>query len=155
MKTKRPLLIWLFSLIFLAVSFSYLAQAIRAIQSWNLLLLIQYRFGPIYPVFQGLLLASCFLAGAVLLFLRLSWAPAFNQGIIILAAVWYWLDRLVFSVNPRPFSSEIFALVFCLVLLILSLGGLWSLYPYMVLSQTDAFEEPADSSSSGGTNEQQ
>ena len=153
MKPKRPLLLWLLSLIFIAAGIAYLLQAIRAVQSWNLLIVVGYRFGPLYPIFQGLVLAGIFFTGAVLLFLKVHWATAFNGAAVLFASVWFWLDRLVFNLNPQPLQDQSFTLVFFIPLLGLVLGGLWSIQPYMIFPK-EARQEPQPLSSSGGTNEQ-
>jgi hypothetical protein len=155
MKTKRPFLLWLLSLIFVAVSFRYMLQIIDAIKNWNLLLVIQYRFGPLYPVVQGFFLAGGFILSAILLLSRVNWAPTFSAIVVLLTAVWYWVDREVLNLNPPAFKDQLFSIVVCVVLLGLTLGTLWVLQPYMILSNVEALEESSDSSSSGGTNEQQ
>jgi hypothetical protein len=155
MKTERPFLLSLLSLIFVAVSFRYLLQIIDAIKSWNLLIVIQYRFGPLYPIIQGLFLAGGFILGAILLFSRVNWAPTFSAIVVLITTVWYWVDREVLNLNPLPFKDQFFSIVVCVVLLGLTLGTLWVLQPYMILSNVEALEESSDSSSSGGINEQQ
>lgn len=154
MKVKRPLLVWLLSIIFVAMGIRYLLQVIQAIQSWNLLVAIHYHFGPLYPVFQGALLAGCFLVGAILLFCLVNWAPAFNAVVVIFAAVWSWVDRLFLSLDPLPFSGQIFSLVSTIILIAFVLGALWSVQPDMVLSKQEPPEEPIGSSSDEGLNEQ-
>ena len=153
-KQKRPLLLWMLSLILVAAGFTSLLQAFRAMQSWNLLVAIGYRFGPLYPVFQGLLLAGIFFVGAALLLARIHWAPSYNIAGVIAAAVWFWLDRLVFNLNPQPLVDQIFSLVFFIILLGLVLAGLWSIGPNMNSPKT-VHEESQDSSFMGGTNEQE
>jgi len=148
MKPKRPLLIWLLSLIFLALAFVYLLQAIVTLQSWNVLLAIQYKPGPMYPLFQGLLLSLSFSASAVLLWLHVLWAPAFDTGIVSLASMWFWLDRLVFSTDPRPLSGQVFGMVLFLILLGLVLASLWALKPFMFLN-VPSFGGKNESKSSG------
>jgi hypothetical protein len=65
------------------------------------------------------------------------------------------VDREVLNLNPPAFKDQLFSIVVCVVLLGLTLGTLWVLQPYMILSNVEALEESSDSSSSGGTNEQQ
>ena len=153
MKPRRPFLLWLLCFIFIFAGIAYLLQAIWAIQSWNLLIVVGYRFGPLYPVFQGLVLASVFFIGAVLLFLQVHWATAFNGAAVLFASTWFWLDRLVFNLNPQPLQDQSFTLVVFILLLGLVLGGLWSIQPYMIFPK-EARQGPQPLSSSGGINEQ-
>jgi hypothetical protein len=132
MKQKRPFLIWLLSLIFFTFAFVYLLQVISTIQSWNVLLAIQYKPGPWYPLFQGLLLSLSFAASGIVLWLRVFWAPEFDAFIVLLASLWFWLDKLAFSADPKPLSGQIFGFVSFGVMLGLVLASLWSLKPYMV-----------------------
>lgn len=131
MKQKRPFLIWLISLIFLGISVFYILQTVQTLQSWSVLVAVQYQPGPFYSFFQGLFLSLCFLAAAILFWARVYWAPAFDTVVLSLASVWFWLDRLVFAVNPRPIMDQIFGLVVFLLLFALILAGLWVLTPYM------------------------
>jgi hypothetical protein len=150
MKNKSPFLLWLISVLIFTASAYYFIQAVRAIRSWNLLLILQYRFGPIYPVFQGVLLGSAFLAGGIFLLKRLAWAPTFTAVLVLIAAAWSWLDRTILSQNPRPFPQQIFGIASTLLVMGLILGSLWSLQPSMLSSKTEALEESQDSSSSSG-----
>jgi hypothetical protein len=153
MKKKSTLLLWMLAILFFAASVNYFIQGIRAVQSWNLLIILHYRFGPIYPVFQGIFLGSAFLVGGIFLIRRASWAPAFNGAVVLIASVWSWLDRTLLSLNPRPISQLIFAIVFTLLMLALILAGLWSLQPSMLSSNQETLEELPNSSSFGGKNE--
>lgn len=153
MKPKRPFLLWLLCFIFILAGMAYLLQAIRAIQSWNLLIAIGYRFGPLYPVFQGLLLAGIFFAGVILLFLQMHWATAFNGAAVLFASIWFWLDRLVLNLNPQPLRDQSFSLFFFILLLGLVLGGLWSIQPYMIFPK-EVHQEQQPLSSPGEINEQ-
>jgi len=153
MKTKRPFLIWLLSIIFLVNAFRYLLQVVQAIQSWNLLVALQYRLSPLYPTFQGTFLAGCFLVCAVLLFEKVAWAPTFAAVVTLLASLWAWVDRLALSVNPRPFTEQIYALIATIIFLGVVLGSLWSLQPYMKNPVADSHEVSAEFSSPGGVDE--
>jgi hypothetical protein len=155
MKSNHPFLLWLLIILVITASFVDFLQAIRAIQSWNLLVAIQYHLSPLYPIFRGVLLGCAFLIAAVLLLIRKSWAPAFAGTTVNLAVLWFWLDRLVLNLTPQPVRQQIFAIGATLLILVLILGGLWTLQPYMILSSTEVLEESSDSSSSGGINEQQ
>lgn len=147
MKQKRPFLIWIISLVFVGFSIFYAIEAVQTLQSWNVLITVQYQPGPLYPFFQGLFLSLCFLAAAVLIWMRVYWAPAFDTLVLCVASLWFWLDRLVLSANPRPISGQIFALVVFLLLFALMLASLWVLKPYM-LTETPVQEEENESKSS-------
>jgi uncharacterized membrane protein (GlpM family) len=153
MKPRRPFLLWLLSCIFFAAGFRYLLQVIQSIRSWNLLISIQFRFGPFYPVFQGALLMAAFLLAGILLLSQKYWSPAYAGAVVLLTAIWFWVDRVLLNLNPLPLNQQLFAIISSVLLLALILGGLWTLRPYMILSTTETREESSDSSSSGETHE--
>ncbi len=131
MKHRRPFLLWLLCLVFLGVAFIYLLQIVQTIQSWNVLLAVQYRPGPWYPLFQGVLFLLAFLCSAGLLWLRINWAPTFAALTTAFTFVWYWLDRLVLTHVPQPIAKFLFALVLFLILFILMIASLWAIQPFM------------------------
>jgi hypothetical protein len=155
MKPKRPFLLWLLAILGIVACFIYFLQAVQAIRSWNLLVILQYRFGSLYPIFQGLFLGTAFFAAAVLLIVQKSWAPTFAAATLCLADAWSWVNRLWLNLNPGPLSRQYFAIGATVVLLGLLLGGLWTLQPFMIDASQDASEESSHLSSDGGTNEQQ
>lgn len=147
---KRSLLLWLISLLLFFAGLTYLLQTIGAVRNWNMLTILQVRFGPLYPLFQGAFLAAAFLIGAVVLFTRQHWAPAYNAILLTLQTTWSWLDRLVFAINPQPIKSYIFQLIVWGLLLLILLGGLWVLEPDMLSSKEEVTSE---FSSEGGNDE--
>ncbi|MHC1740228.1 MAG: hypothetical protein AB9897_03870 [Anaerolineaceae bacterium] len=155
MKPKRPLLLWLLSIILIGASFRYLLQALFAIQSWNLLVAIHYRFGPLYPIFQGVFLAVGFLLSAILLLRQVKWAPALSSFFVIFAMLWAWLDKTVLNLDPQPLKEQLFAIIFSALALVVMLGGLWSIHPNMILSKKERIQETSGSSSKGEENEPQ
>jgi hypothetical protein len=50
MKEKRPFLLWLVCLLFLATAFTELLKAIAVVSSWNILNAIRYQPSPVYPL---------------------------------------------------------------------------------------------------------
>jgi hypothetical protein len=150
---KRGFALWLFIGLSLAASVYYFAEAGQAIRSWTMLTIMQYRFGPLYPVFQGMLLGLGFLATAVWLFRRNPVSLWLGSLFAVLSVLWHWLDRLVFSLNPLPVLQQWFPIAFSLLLLGLVLGGLWSLAPDMVSSALANEENISHPSSQGGDHE--
>lgn len=150
---KRGFALWLFIGLTLAASLYYFAEAGQAIHSWTLLTIIQYRFGPLYPVFQGTLLGLGFLATAIWLFRRNPVSLWLGSLFAVLSVLWHWLDRLIFSLNPLPVLQQWFPIAFSLLLLGLVLGGLWSLAPDMVSSALANEENISHPSSQGGDHE--
>jgi hypothetical protein len=153
MKPRRPFLLWLLAILAIAASFACFLQAVQAIQGWNLLIAIQYRFGPLYPIFQGTFLGATFLAAAILLLSQIAWAPTFAAITLCLSVLWSWIDRVILNLNPLPLSQQYFAVGTTVVLLGLFLGGLWTLQSYMIISDTNIQKESANSSSNGEINE--
>ena len=153
MRTRAPFLLKLIATLFFAATFFYFLQAVEAILNWNMLMILHYHLTPLYPVFQGVLLGGAFLISGVLLLKRLTWAPKFGIVNLIISVLWSWLDRTVLSLNPRPFSQQVFALAATVILLGLLVGGLWSLQPFMISSQVEYLDSGLEEPSSGEENE--
>jgi len=145
MNPKRPFLIWILCLVFLGLAALYLLQVIQTLLSWNVLLDIQYKPGPWYPLFQGVFLLLGFICAALLLWLRLDWSASFAAVLTSLAGVWYWLDRLVFSANPQPLTNSLFALVLFLILFTLVIASLWVIKPNLRSKSPASTEEEYES----------
>jgi hypothetical protein len=130
-KNRRPFLLWLICLILAAVACIELSKVVQTVTAWNVLIAIQYQWGPFYPLVSGVFFFFGFLAAAVLLWLRLDWAPLFAGIMTTIWSLWYWLDRLALSVNPQPVSGQVFNIIVSFLFLALILGSLWSLQPSM------------------------
>jgi hypothetical protein len=150
---KHAFALWLFICLSLAASLYSFAETSQAVRSWTLLTVVQYRFSPLYPVFQGLFLGIGFLTTAVLLFLRKPISLWLGSLFAVISVGWHWLDRLVFSLSPLPVLKQWFPIIFSLLLLGLIVGGLWSLAPDMVSSSMENEEPAPHSSSQGGVHE--
>jgi hypothetical protein len=131
MKLKRPFLLWLICLIFLAIALVELIQTIRVFSSWELLLAVRYQPGPLVNLMTSLFFFVFFLVSAVLLWLRLSWAPECTGTALVTASVYHWLDRLALAANPASLSSQVFNLIAFFIVLLLLLVSLWVLKPSM------------------------
>lgn len=142
MKNKRPFLLWLISLIYLAAAITELLQAIRTVTSWNILMVIQFHPNPLIPLFSSIFFFLIFLVCSAILWARLDWAPAFAGVGIILFSIWYWLYRLVLSIDPQPLSNQVFNMIMFVFILGLILASLWMLRPFMKKPNTNGFPEP-------------
>ncbi|MEA5077976.1 MAG: hypothetical protein VB013_05350 [Anaerolineaceae bacterium] len=145
MNPKRPFLIWVLCLVFFGLAALYLLQVIQTLLSWNVLLDVQYKPGPWYPLFQGVFLLLGFASAGLLLWLRLDWSASFAAVLTSLAGVWYWLDRLVFSTNPQPLRNSLFALVLFLILFTLVIASLWVIKPNLRSESPASAEEENES----------
>jgi hypothetical protein len=136
MRIKSPLLLKLLAALFFLAGLYYFFQAGEAIRRWNMLVLLKYYPSPVYPIFQGILLGGAFLVGGVLLIRRLPWAGPFNMVLVLLTLAWTWLDRTVLSMNPLPFSHQVFAIICSIMITVLMEGGLWALQLFLTSTQT-------------------
>jgi hypothetical protein len=143
MKSNRPFLLWLICFLFLTAGFTELLKVLSTLTSWNILVAVQYQPSPIYPLFCGAFFFLAFLACAVLLWLRLDWAIAFATITALLFTAWYWVDRLLVSLNPQPFSSQVFTLIVFVFVLGLLLASLWVLHPSMEPVSVPPGKDPA------------
>jgi hypothetical protein len=141
MRNNRPFLLWLISLIFLAAAFIELLQTIRTVSSWNILMAVQYQPGPFVLLFSSEFFFLIFLVCAVILWARLSWAPAFAGAGTILFSIWFWLYRLVLSIDPQPMSNQVFNIIVFVLILGLILASLWMLRPFMKEPNTNGLPE--------------
>ena len=135
MRTKSPLLLRMLIFLFFAAASYFFLQAGEAISRWNMLILLKYHFGPLYPVFQGVFLGGAYLIGGILLVKRSSWAAVFGGFVILLNLLWAWLDRTLFSLNPLPFSHQIFAIICSIMITVLMEGGLRAVHPFLASKQ--------------------
>lgn len=145
MKTNRPLLIWILCLVFIGLAIFYLLQVVQTLLSWNILLDVFYQPGPWYPLFQGVFFLLGFICAAVLLWLRLEWSATFSGILTSLAALWFWLDRLVFTSNPQPLAKFLFTGVLFLILFTLVIASLWAIQPYLRSDSPVSAEEENES----------
>lgn len=150
MRTKSPLLLKLLAALFFLAAFYYFFQAGEAIRRWNMLVILNYFPGPVYPIFQGVLLGGAFLVGAVFLIWRLPWAGTYNMIVVLLTLAWTWLDRTALSLDPLPFSHQLFAIICSIIISGLLEGGLWALQPF--LNSTQDMEENSSEFFSSGEN---
>lgn len=137
MRSKRPFLLWLVCFVFLFAALMELLQAVSAVSSWNILVAVQYQPGPLYSLFFGAFFFLSFLASALLLWFRSTWAVGFAGTASVLFSVWFWLDRFVVAVNPQPFSNQVFYLIVYFFILALMLASLWVLKPHMRASEDE------------------
>jgi len=131
MKTKVPFLLHLLAGLFLVNSLVHFLGVFQAIRSWNWLQVMDYQPGPIYAVFKNAALGLGFLDAAILLWMRLDWAPRLDGVIVITSALWFWLDRLALNRNPLPFIDHLLPLLLTLLVLAFCLLSLESLKPFM------------------------
>lgn len=131
MKNKPPFLLHLLSILYLLASLVCLFGIIQTISSWNWLLAVKYQPHPVYNVFENAFLMLAFLTSAVVLWMRKPLAPALCQSVLLAAAVWYWIDRLLINQSRLPFNEQLFPVLATLLILGLLLGSLFLLKPYM------------------------
>ena len=141
MNQRPPFLLHLLGTGFVLVSLVHFLGVIQVVQSWNWLRVIDYRPDPIYTVFKSGFLALAFLTSAIFLWIRFSWAPLFNGIVILLAVIWFWVDRIFLSQNPMPLKDHLFSLLATVLILFFSLFSLYLLQPYMKENPLTIHEE--------------
>lgn len=149
MRKKPPFLLHLLGILFLLASLVFLAGVIRTAASWNWLTSINYRPFPVYNVFENVFLFLVFLAAAVVLWLRTSWAGTFGQAASLLAAAWYWIDRIILTQVPASISENLFPAIATILILFLILTSLSLLKPYM--RSNAAAKEPGENDEKSST----
>ena len=107
MKPRTPFLLYLLAIFFVLATLIHLFGVIQTVQSWNWLRAIDYQPGPIYTVFKNIFLFLAFLCAAIFLLLRFAWATLFDGIVVVINAIWFWIDRLVLTQNPLPFKGHL------------------------------------------------
>ena len=131
MNKRPPFLLHVLAALFVVVFLISLAGIVQLLQSWNWILSSGYNPHPVYVVFKNAFIALASLAAAAGLWARLSFSPRFSQVLAALIFAWFWLDRLILTRNPQPFSTHLFPLVLSVLLLGFVWICAWLLEPFM------------------------
>jgi len=119
-----------FLLIVLAGGFLFYAltgwlRLYLAISDWQVLASLGLIPGPLYLAIYGTAAGLFGMAGAVSLWSCQPWAPGLARVGSLVAAAWYWLDRLIFTRSAAswinwPFSTGVTVICLAFVFLILA-----------------------------------
>ena len=130
---KAPALLYLVIFLLIFAALFHTLGVTGVFRSWNWLRAFEIVPGTIYLVFKNVLLGLGFSASAVAFIFRKHWAPGLAAAFTLLAAAWFWVDRLILSQSPLPFPRYTFTLVVTLLFVVLLLLSYWSLVPFMKL----------------------
>ncbi|MDO9120524.1 MAG: hypothetical protein Q7U31_01975, partial [Anaerolineaceae bacterium] len=151
---KRPFLLYLLAFIFLMAGMFSLVGTLGIFQSWSWWLSFVSVNSIVLQVFVGVLITFAWVSAAVILWLRFSWAVIYSSFVITLVTVWFWVERLLLTQNPMPFSRHALVLVIMCIFLIFVFSSLYLVAPAMKTYQNLKFS--GDNSSvqtSGDKNE--
>jgi len=143
MTNRPPFLLHVLAVLFLVIFLINLAGIIQLLQSWNWILAAGYFPHPVYVVFKNAFMALGSLAAATLLWARTAVAPRFSLVLSGVIFAWFWLDRLILTRNPQPFSAHLLPLLLSFLLLGFVWICAWLLEPFMRVQniRTDLMEE--------------
>ncbi len=128
---KRPFLLYLLAFIFLMAGMFSLVGTLGIFQSWSWWLSFVSVNSIVLQVFVGVLITFAWVSAAVILWLRFSWAVIYSSFVIILVTVWFWVERLLLTQNPMPFSRHALVLVIMCIFLIFVFSSLYLVAPAM------------------------
>ena len=129
-KTRQPGRSFLLIVLVLGFLFFSLTGWLRlylAVNDWQLLRSLGIFPGPLYLAIYGTIAGLFGAAAAVNLWLRQPWAPGVARFGTLVAAAWYWLDRLLFTQSASswtnwPFSVGLTVVCLLFVFLVLTLA---------------------------------
>jgi hypothetical protein len=93
-RPRRSFELWVLALVLLASALAGFLRLQAALYSWDVLIQIGMKPGPLYPALSGAAWGLVSLAAAVGLIFRLGWAPIFTRFGAAGMALAYWVDRL-------------------------------------------------------------
>lgn len=131
MTLKRPFLLYMLAVVFLFGSLISTLGLIETVKAWNWLRAFEVKPGPIYLIFKNSFLTLGWLAAAVSLWMRFTWAPLFGSAVSIFAALWFWVDRVILTQNPLPFTRHLLSMIVSILFLVLILLSSYLLTPFM------------------------
>ncbi len=122
----RTFELWVLVIILLVGAFNGFLRLQAAVYTWSVLATIGITPGPLYLALSGAIWGLALLVAAVGLFFRQRWAPLFTHVTVIVLALAYWLDRLVFTRSADaqvnwPFMAVVTVFTLAFVFSVLSL----------------------------------
>ncbi|MCX6055835.1 MAG: hypothetical protein NTZ74_13170 [Chloroflexi bacterium] len=130
---KRPFLLYGLVIVFLLSAIASTLGLIGTIRTWNWLIAIEGEVLPTLLILKNIFFALGGFTAAFLLWMRFSWAPLLGGVFSLVSKLWFWLERVILTKNPLPFSRHILILCISLFFLILVLISLYLLVPFMRL----------------------
>jgi hypothetical protein len=153
MMPRRPFLLYLVVFFFLVGVLVTMLSLSQTIHSWNWLSAIGIFPSPVYLVFKNVFLLLAFAAAGITVWIRLAYAPVFSDAVVLVTVAWFWLDRVILTQNPLPFSRHILAIVLSVIIVLFFVFSMYLLDPFMKQPIGEKEDMDAMSSSEGKTNE--
>lgn len=124
MKQKRSFELKLLMVILLLVGCFGVLRVARAWHDWYWLFLFKLPVHPLYFIASGMVWAAGGFGSALGIWLRFHWAPLITRLTMVVCAVWYWVEALVFPHSPLDAANRPFAAVMTALLLGYTFGTL-------------------------------
>lgn len=124
MKQKRSFELKLLIVILLLIGWFGALRIARAWHDWNWLFLFRLPVHPVYFILSGAVWAAGGVVSALGLWLCFRWAPLVTRLTVVVCAVWYWVEALVFPHSPLDAANRPFAAVMTVLLLGYTFGTL-------------------------------
>jgi hypothetical protein len=150
---KRPFLLYLIIFFFLLAVFNSVLGLIEILKTWNWLRAFEITPSPVYLVFKNAFILLAFTTASVTLWMRVAWAPVFGGAVISVSTLWFWVDRVILTQNPLPFSRHLLMLGLSILLLLFFLLSFYLLIPFMKPNENQWVEETEPSSLEGEKDE--
>jgi hypothetical protein len=119
------------TILFLLAGAVSLVGTLGIFNAWNWWLPYATLNFVVLQVFVGVLVTLAWISAAVILWLQLHWAVIYSSFVVILTSVWAWVERLVLTKNPLPFSRQALALTITCVFLLFVFSSLYLVAPSM------------------------
>jgi hypothetical protein len=129
--TKRPFLLYLLPILFGLAGVIALIGTLGIFQGWYWWLYLAPLTSIGFQVFMGVLNTLLWFSAAVILWLRLYWAIMYGCFVTILLTVWHWIDLILLTRNPLPFSRHVLTLAITCLFLLFVFSALYLVAPSM------------------------
>ena len=110
----------------------------EALKYWDYLLELNIWPRPLYFAFTGAMLGTCFTIAWILLILNLNIGPVFGRVLGWVFLVWFWVDRIWFSLKEAFYNQLFIALLITVITLI----WIFLLSQIAVMMQMEIINEP-------------
>lgn len=124
MKQKHSFELELLVIILLLVGGFGALRFYQALRDWNMLLSFELPVHPLYFALSGAVWTIGGIGSALGLWLRWRWAPVVTRLAVVVCALWYWVEALLFRHSALDAANRPFALAMTVLLLGYAFGTL-------------------------------
>lgn len=107
-RRKRPFILWVLCLLFIALAVLGWIRVQQAIQSWALEESLLGQFLPLYLTISGGLWGIAAIPATIGLFMRFQRARAITWGAALFYPLTYWLEKILLVKSPTGFTNWLF-----------------------------------------------